>query len=137
MYIEPDPRIAREMALEAIRVAIAVRRTVCVRAAIYDRYDGPMLSEAAFQAWQDTVGAEYDRLAAAVARQDADVRTVRAVVDAAGKVPFEQLDSMPELREKLNALLEQFEDRINAVDKAESLARLRAHKVKLDAKAGE
>lgn len=129
-HIEPDPKIAQEMALEALRVAIAQRRDVAVGAAIYDRYDRPMLSQDSFRAWHDATCAEYDRLAAVVARQEKDVRTVRAVVDAAGKLPLEQFESMPELREKLNALLEQFEDRINAVDEAESLARVRAYKAK-------
>lgn len=65
---------------------------------------------------------------------DDDVRAVRAVVDAAGALPIPQFESMPELAKALNALLEQFEDRINAVDEAESLARVRAFKAKLDAR---
>lgn len=128
--IEPDPKVVQEIALEALRVAIAQRRDVAVGAAIYDRFDRPMLSRDSFRAWHDATCAEYDRLAAVVARQEKDVRTVRAVVDAAGELPFDHFHSMPKLAAALNALLEQYEDRINAVDEAESLARVRAYKAK-------
>lgn len=66
---------------------------------------------------------------------DDDVRAVRAVVDAAGALPIPQFESMPELAKALNALLEQFEDRIKAVNEAELLARVRAYKAKLDEQA--
>lgn len=65
-HIEPDPKVVSEIALEALRVAIAQRRNVSVGTAIYDRYDMPMLSQEAFRAWHYAVGAEYDRLAAAL-----------------------------------------------------------------------
>lgn len=130
--VKPDPRVAHEIAAEALRIGFA-QRDSNVGAAIHNRYGRSMQSQDAFRAWRDAVGAEYDRLVAASLRQEEDVRAVRAVVDAAGKLPIPQYESMPELANALNALLEQFEDRINAVDEAESLARMRAFKAKLDA----
>ena len=64
--IEPDPKVVQEIALEALRVAIAQRRDVAVGAAIYDRFDRPMLSQDSFRAWHDAACVEYDRLAAAL-----------------------------------------------------------------------
>lgn len=69
-YIEPDPRIVQKIALEALRVATAQRRDVAVGAAIYDRFDRPMLSQDSFRAWHDAACAEYDRLAAALPKLD-------------------------------------------------------------------
>lgn len=134
-HIEPDPKTVSEIANAAFHRAVSKGRDLSVERAILALGVPDPITTGTFTAYRDAAVAEYDRLGAAVVRQEGDVRTVRAVVDAAGELPLEQFDSMPELREKLNALLEQFEDRIKAVDEAESLARVRAFKAKLDEQA--
>lgn len=59
-------------------------------------------------------------------QHDADVAAVVAVMDAAGALPFDQFHSMPALAAALNALYEQFEDRINEHDKDMRYAKLSA-----------
>lgn len=55
---------------------------------------------------------------------EADTKAIVAVMDAAGALPFDQFHAMPDLAAALNALYEQFEDRINAHDKDVRHARL-------------
>lgn len=123
MAIETDPKLVREIAETAFRSDAPGSAADRVEAAlIASGVAGPVLSKK-FDAYTEAVGAEYERLA--------DVHAVRAVVDAAGALPIPQFESMPKLAAALNALLEQFEDRIKAVDEAESVARVRAFKAKL------
>lgn len=135
MSTEIDQQEVRRLAATALRTAVQQRRDVAIGMAIYDRNELLPSTQGGFTTLHQAVGTEYDRLANTVARQENDVRTVRAVVDAAGALPIPQFESMPELAAALNALLEQFEDRIKVVDEAESLARLRAFGATLD-KAG-
>lgn len=123
MSTEIDPKIVRKVAEVAFRSDTPGSAADRVEAALIAAdVAGPVLGEK-FDAYSAAVGAEYERLA--------DVYAVRAVVDAAGALPIPQFESMPKLAAALNALLEQFEDRIKAVDEAESLARVRAFKAKL------
>lgn len=56
-------------------------------------------------------------LAEARANHDADVRTVVALMDAAGALPMEQFDATPDVAAATNALYAQFEDRIDEADR--------------------
>lgn len=64
---------------------------------------------------------------------DDDIRAVRAVLDAAGALPIPQFEAMPELAAALNALLEQFEDRIDEADKRQREGRVRTVQTEGDA----
>lgn len=55
---------------------------------------------------------------------EADIKAIVAVMDAAGALPMEQFDAMPDLAAALNALYTQFEDRIDAHDKSVRFAKL-------------
>lgn len=55
---------------------------------------------------------------------EADIKVIAAVMDAAGALPMDQFDAMPDLAAALNALYVQFEDRIDAHDKDVRYARL-------------
>lgn len=135
MSVETDPKVVHAIAQTAMKRGLRQCRNVAVSAAIYDS-SAVALGEEVFNAYRKAVTAEYDRLVAASLLQEEDVCTVRAVVDAAGALPIPQFESMPKLAAALNALLEQFEDRIKVVDEAESLAKVRAYKAKLDMQVG-
>jgi hypothetical protein len=54
----------------------------------------------------------------------ADIQAVVALMDAAGALPIEQFNATPEVAAAINALYEQFEDRIDEHDKRVRFARL-------------
>lgn len=56
-------------------------------------------------------------LGAQMTRAEADARAVVVLMEAAGALPIDEYDAMPNVAAAINALYEQFEDRIDEADK--------------------
>jgi hypothetical protein len=63
-------------------------------------------------------------LGAQIIRAEEDARAAVALMDAAGAIPIDEFNARPDLAAAINALYEQFEDRIDEHDKRSRVARL-------------